>query len=212
MQQWPVTMRGIADGVQAAWNPAADADPRAVSLHALGDTSESLGLAAWMDELGDVDLEIRRTAGMTAEGKPPSGPIRNNSALFLDLHRPWPYTYPVGATRAQWQDVLDHVTALESSLPAQRDELPARELKQTLAHAKLAALHAVVSRGVPERAAEMVELARWVAAEHVSLWTARNREGGLANSAARFESMRERVERECGGVAARMVSDAEVGH
>lgn len=201
MQQWPVTMRGVADGVQAAWNPAAEADRRAVSLHALGDMSESLGLAAWMDELGDVDLEIRRTAGMTAEGKPASGPIRNNSALFLDLHRPWPYTSPVGATREQWQGVLDHVTALESSMPSQQDELLSRELKQTAAHAKLAALHGVVSRGARERAGEMIELARWVAAEHARLWTARNREGGLGNSAGRFETLITRLVRESDAAA-----------
>lgn len=199
MQQWPVTMRGIADAVQSAWNPSAEADPRAVSLHALNDTSESLGLAAWMDELGDVDIEVRRVAGMTAEGKPPSGPIRNNSALFLDLHRPWPYVHPVGATRETWQGILDHVAALESSMPAQTDELLARELKQTVAHAKLAALHAVVERGETGRAPEMLELSNWVAREHAALWTKRNREGGLANSAGRFELMNDRLMREFGG-------------
>jgi hexosaminidase len=198
MQQWPVTLRGIADAAQAAWNPGAEADPRAVSLHALGDTSESLGLAAWMDELGDADIEIRRVAGMTAEGKPPSGPIRNNSALFLDLHRPWPYVHPVGATREQWQGILDHLTALESSMPSQKDVLLSRELTQTVRHAKLAAMHAVVERGEKGRAAEMVELAHAVAAEHASLWTERNRGGGLDRSAARFELLTDRLVREFG--------------
>jgi hypothetical protein len=205
MQQWPVTMRGIADAVQAAWNPGVEADPRAVSLHALGDTSESLGLAAWMDELGDVDIEIRRVAGMTAEGKPPSGPIRNNSALFLDLHRPWPYTFPVGATREQWHGVLDHIAALESSMPSQRDALLERELKQTVGHAKLAALHAVVSRGERGRTAEMVELGRWVAEEHGRLWVERNRGGGLTESMARFELLNDRLTREYGAPSGRAV-------
>lgn len=205
MQQWPMTMRGIADAVQAAWNPGAEADPRAVSLHALGDTSESLGLAAWMDELGDVDIEIRRAAGMTAEGKPASGPIRNNSALFLDLHRPWPYTYPVGATREQWQGVLDRITSLESAMPSQKDVLLERELKQIVGHAKLAALHAVVERGETGRAGEMVELGRWVAAEHARLWVERNREGGLGDSMARFELLNDRLVREFGAVSGRMV-------
>lgn len=205
MQQWPVTMRGIADAVQAAWNPAHEADPRAVSLHALGDSSESHALATWMDELGDVDIEIRRVAGMTAEGKPPSGPIRNNSALFLDLHRPWPYTFPVGATRDQWQGVLDHITVLEASRPTQQDALLERELKQMVGHAKLAALHAVVERGEKARAGEMVELARWVADEHTTLWTERNREGGLSNSEARFELLFGRLTREFGAPTGRIV-------
>ncbi len=205
MQQWPVTMRGIADAVQSAWNPGVEADPRAVSMHALGDTSESLGLASWMDELGDVDIEIRRTAGMTAEGKPPSGPIRNNSALFLDLHRPWPYTFPVGATREQWQGILDRITALESSMPSQRDGLLASELKQMVGHAKLAALHAVVERGERGRAPEMVDLARWVTEEHARLWKERNREGGLSTSAARFEMLNDRLVREFGATSGRVV-------
>lgn len=205
MQQWPVTMRGIADAVQAAWNPSVEADPRAVSLHALGDTSEFLGLAEWMDELGDVDLAIRRVAGMTAEGLPASGPIRNNSALFLDLHRPWPYVHPVGATREQWQEVLDQLTSLESSMPSQKNEFLACELKQTLAHAKLAALHAVVERGERGRAGEMVELAKWVADEHELLWRDRCREGGLADSAARFELLLGRLVREYGAASCRVL-------
>lgn len=194
LQQWPVTMRAIADAVQASWNPGTEADPRAVSLHALGDTSASLGLASWMDELGDVDVAIRRVAGMTAEGKPPSGPIRNNSALFLDLHRPWPYTHPVGATREQWQGILEHIGALERSMPAQRDELLQRELKQTLGHAKLAALHAVVSRGDAARRDEMLELARWVSAEHGALWRERSRDGGLETSMGRYRTLQARLE------------------
>lgn len=204
MQQWPVTMHAIGEGAQQAWNPDATPDPRAISLHALGDTSADLSLASWLDELGDVDLAVRQVAGMTAEGKPAQGPIRNSSALFIDLHRPTPYTHPVGAPIEAWRGMLDHLVALERSFPAQREPagLLEREVRQTLAHAKLAALHGVVSRddGPVDRAraTEMVELAREVSDGHMRLWGERSRPGGLPESMARFEMLRRRLAGERG--------------
>lgn len=186
-QHWPISATAIAHAAQAAWNPTASADPRAISLHVFGD--RSLEVAGWIDELGNIDEPIRRSAR-----------LRNASALFTDLHRP-ATADPIEADAAAWRDVADRLSDLERRAPRSADlpEPIVPELLHTLATAWLAVNHAVAMResGGPNSAARarLVDNARTVLALHRQLWPLRNRPGGLEESCSHYEALIRRLGR-----------------
>jgi len=180
-QHWPISAAAIARAAQAAWNPAVEADARAIALHVFGD--ETLAAAAWIDELGDIDEPIRR-----------ANRIRNASALWTDLYRP-ETAAPVVADVDAWHGVAERLESLAGRMPGGVDELVAEELAHTVATARLAVDHAIavrvheggeLPRGVREGLAEAT---RRVMEEHVRLWGRRNREGGLKESCGHFERL-----------------------
>jgi hypothetical protein len=193
-QQWPVALAGIAHGAAAAWNAGAARhfDARATSLHAFGDRARGVG--PWLDELGDADLDLRRTCGVPRRAEPG---VRNATAIFTDLHPPAeaPENWNAGQhgryVRAgvdAFERVADRINELASRTPRIDDPLVRDEIAHTLSYARFAAEHgASWRRGAPpdrpERA-RLADQARALLAEHRRLWLLRSRPGGLEESSA----------------------------
>ncbi len=184
-QQWPISLRGLADGAAAAWSGAMP-DARAVSLHAFAD--RTLDVASWLDALGDADLPLRRIGG-----KQPGTPLRNQSALFNDLRRPWDEAW-VGSVE-DWQRVLASVTDLGSRIPAGVDGLVHDELRPVVRQATLCAKRAIARRrGDRPARSELAHEVHLLAAEHRALWLQRARPGGLDRSCAHYEAVAAELE------------------
>lgn len=201
-QQWPVALIGLAHAAEAAWNPqgARSWDPRAASLHIFGDASLAIG--PWLEELGDADLDLRRSCRVPRRDAPG---VRNASAIFTDLMPPVPV--PDGWNTAQrgryvdapldaFERVLNRIDALAAAAPGVADPLLRDEIVQTVRYARFAAAHATTLRrehvlsgkGLSwEERSDLLDQARTVAAEHRRLWTLRNRPGGLDASSEHFE-------------------------
>jgi hypothetical protein len=191
-QHWPVALAALARAAQAAWDPAGLGrfDARAVSLHVFGDRdwdSPDRSIGPWLDRLGDLDLDLRR-----------ANALRNNSFLFMDLHRGHG-SRPLAAADGQLHDLADRLDALERSRPsaAAVGRLVADELAHTLLAARLAIRHAIAARrpggASPGDRAALIELLHAVIAEHRRLWLVRNRPGELALSCAHYERIIERL-------------------
>jgi hypothetical protein len=193
-QQWPVALAGIAHGAAAAWNAGAARtfDARAASLHAFGDASGRIG--PWLDELGDADLDLRRTCRVPRRAEPG---VRNATAIFTDLHPP--VEAPEGWNAGQrgryvqaeaegFARVAARVGELAAVAPRVADALVRDEIAHTLAYARFAAEHGAAWRsggGPPRpRRTDLAERARALLAEHRRLWLLRSRPGGLEESCA----------------------------
>lgn len=228
-QQWPLTLHGIAEAAEAAWNGAfttqgsgtlaaqassalvAQASslwPRAAALHVFND--ESLQLGPWLQELGDVDHELRQIAGRPApDGRPTR--LRNASALFGDLHtllsvpegQAGEVYVPARSGPAPWRAVLERLQDLEARFPPKLPPQIAEELRHALALMRLAAERAVFRRsadlktsaGKIERRRLAVRL-RELVAQHRQLWLRRCRPGGLEQSCAFYEPVAAEMEAE----------------
>ncbi|MBA3687157.1 MAG: family 20 glycosylhydrolase [Planctomycetes bacterium] len=185
-QQWPIALNGLAEGAHRAWSGTADFDVRATSLHAFSD--RSLTVASWLDALGNVDLPLRRIGGRPAADGTPT-PLSNNTALFVDLHKPLDATW-VG-DHAIWTAVAQGVAALAppdflaSGVPLQL----AHECRHAWRVAELAAVRGACRR-TPDGKLAYTALAstlRQLIAEHRALWLERSRPGGLAESCAHYQ-------------------------
>ncbi|QOJ01753.1 MAG: family 20 glycosylhydrolase [Phycisphaeraceae bacterium] len=188
-QPWPIAWHGIAEGLATAWNPDADPDPGASWFQTVGPAGEALG--PWLDALGDADAELRRTSLALSRAVPPGAApvLLNQSALFIDLFKTLDEQREVGRAE-DWARARERVAGLASSIPAGLDDLTRRELGHTLAYAAFAAErgHARRVGGVTSAwRCVMAGRARALGEEHASLWRARSREGGLAESLAYFD-------------------------
>lgn len=202
-QQWVVSLPAIAQAADAAWRggEGPDIDSKALSLHILEDATLKAG--GWLDELGDVDAALRRVCGRR-RAEEAAVPLRNASALYIDLHLPLhPGPDDDAALRAA---AMSSRRELWEEIPGKLDDLLRRkpdglagdveaELRHTIEVAQLAARRAVLRRregGIS--AANARELARHcqgVIDEHRELWLVRSREGGLAASAAHYQAIME---------------------
>ena len=195
-QQWPISLAGFANGAEGGWHAerARAMDLRAASLHAFNDPSYAIG--PWLDELGDVDLNLRQAVKLT-----------NATAIFNDLHPPVPQALkpgqraidaPVGA----WQEVQERLRAVASRVPRILDPLLGREVAHALAVSGFAIDHAIAVRQDHLPAGERTKLAgrlRDIEREHRELWLSRNRPGGLAHSCSYYQQVIAGLEREGGG-------------
>jgi hypothetical protein len=188
-QQWPITLHGLAEAANAAWNADAAESfyPRASGLHAFGDATGQAG--SWLDALGDVDVELRRIAGPPDASGTPT-PLRNASALFVDLHDPWNNT-PTVPDIAKWRIVQDRLHDLAGRVPANVSQPVADELRHTLAVARFAADRAVARRieggAAPDERQHLTQRLRQIVGEHRRLWLQRSRPGGLDDSCGHYE-------------------------
>lgn len=192
-QQWPISLAGLAQAAEAAWNPdnARDFDPRATSLHVFGDQSMTLG--PWLDELGDCDLEIRRHAG-----------TRNASSLFNDLHPPVPGqltagAHEVGAPVELWRAAARRLDTLALSRPQTADMRANAELAHAIECARFAADHAIAARDPAIRSTQRGDLIARVEAlraEHERLWLVRNRPGGLPSASRHYDRVIEALRKD----------------
>ncbi len=186
-QQWPLTLHGLAEGAHRAWSGTADVPHRAVSLHAHGD--RTLAAARWFDDLGDVDRELRLIFGQPA---PDGGsrPLRNATALFTDLHRP--FAEARRGSEQAWRDAWEYLLPLRN-LPTGVPEQIQDELRHTWEVAAFAVRRALARDSFgAERAAQrraLAERLRELMAEHRRLWALRSRPGGLERSVAHYSSV-----------------------
>ncbi len=201
-QQWPVSLIGLAHAAEAAWNPgrARAFDARAASLHVFDDPSLALG--PWLEDLGDADLDLRRTCQVP---RWEAAGVRNASAIFTDLMPPVPAPKGwnpeqrgryVAAPREGFEAAVARIDSLAASAPEIADPLVRDEIVQTVRYAHFAAEHGAALRrehvvsgaGLKwEERSALLDQARATLAEHRRLWTLRNRPGGLDASCEHFE-------------------------
>lgn len=186
-QQWPVVEHAIAEGLRAAWTGGRDVPSP------IGPPREP-ALASWLDELGDADLHLRETCGRLARPEL-TGPqrLRNQSALFIDLHNHPHDRLTDVAAPPDWERALTTLESLDSRRPRTGDAQIDAELAHTTAYAIAAARRGFLRRrpGGLTRADKRDLIARFsaIAAEHARLWRLRSREGGLSASLAHFEKV-----------------------
>lgn len=188
LQQWPIGLHALAHAADAAWTGKPERDiSRAESLQVFGDASLQVG--SWLDAVGDADVDLRR-----AMATPPPGAVKlhNATVLFTSL---WPARegYVIPDDEAKWRATRERLAALADALPGDLSPLLRDQLEHTLRFATFAAL-------VGEAQARGLRLpATWptdldlVARDHVRLWHATSRPGGLAESASTFEILRTRL-------------------
>ncbi|MCA9311660.1 MAG: hypothetical protein KDA21_10675, partial [Phycisphaerales bacterium] len=181
-QQDIVALPGIAAAAAASWSGAAVVDPRAVSLHRLGD--RTLHFASWLEELGDVDEPLRAVGGKRdEEGRPRR--LRNASALFEDMH-------PSGAVNAlpgdagSWWEVVERLESLRGRMPrSDRADLRA-QAELTLDTANFAARRAALRReggdAARKAAPALADLLESIMTRRRRLWLRSYRMGGLDES------------------------------
>ena len=172
-QQWPLDLHGLAEAMHRAWSGTAPFDPRAAGLHAFGCPV----VGPWIDALGDADLALRRTA---ENGQP----VKNQSALFKDLHKPLHETW--GGSAAEWDLVAERLRQCRATLPPGLSVQVAGELAHATDEALLAAERASARRRHDGPALRALA-PRWriLADQHAAFWNLRCRPGGLAASLAR---------------------------
>jgi hypothetical protein len=195
-QQWPISAVGIAHGASASWNTqhARRLPLGAVSLHALNDPT--LQAAEFIERVSMADAPIRAIgAGFSVAGK--TGPLRNASALFCDLHYGLAEVREIG-TLSQWRAVADTLAA--ERVPGGLRPRLADQLGHALEVSRLAAARALARRyrgGVSRAARDVLcEQLRGVIGEHRRLWLIDSRSGGLEESAGKYEAVLKRMESE----------------
>jgi len=184
-QQWPIELHALAEAAHRAWSGEAPFDSRCSSLHAFNDPSLRLG--EWLDDLGDADRALRAVGGKPgADGGPT--PLRNASALFMDLHhaldQPW-----IGSA-GDWQAIEDRLAAMFDTAPLGLDPLLTAETMHSLEEASKAARRAVLRRRFPDDRSWRSTLAASfcrLEERHRELWLARSRPGGLEDSSAYYQ-------------------------
>jgi hexosaminidase len=180
LQQWPVAEHAISEALDAAWTGEVDevlAPPEPAATD----------LPAFLDQLGDADLDLRTAMRNTANAPP----LVNAGALFTTL---WPardgYAFP--ADSALWKLVRDRLAELARGIPGGllvRDELDWTIRLATFAAEIGAWMHA--NEPEPDRWRERLAS---IEVDHRRLWRVRSRRGGLDESCQAFASLRARLE------------------
>lgn len=178
-QSWPVTLHALAESAHRAWSGTTPFDANASGLHAFRKAT----LGPWLDAFGDVDRDLRQISGTDG------GVLRNRSALFADLHKPW--RDPAPGSAADYEACADTFDNLAEDLPVYGGQV-ADELVHAGRLARLAAELGWLKRSAPDDT-----VARRVCAdeldaltgEHRRLWLKRARPGGLERSCARYTSV-----------------------
>jgi hexosaminidase len=185
----PISYLGFAAGAAYSWALEANRPvdmAAAVSLHAFGDATGTIGRVAY--DLGNA----YKAGGLV----PP-----NSSILFQSLQTPLAdiqaQATRYGLTRAAFDCAAEAINQAMAPLPGAAMTTPdaaliVREFKNTarlLSHAcrrGLLGIGALDATSGPALAADMQE----IIAEYRPLWLARNRTGGLVDSVARLEKDR----------------------
>jgi len=185
-------LNALAHGAHASWNAltAQTVDPAAASLHVLAD--ETLALAPWLSELGNVDLRLRETCGKLS--RPDLTALRNQSALFIDMFKGLEEQREVGDA-AEWRRIPDKVAEIAARMPGIGDSQMQNELRHTLQVARFAAERGSLRRrtgGIsPQDRKRLRAMLGGIVEEHRRLWLLRSREGGLEHSCSFYEKIGE---------------------
>ncbi|MCC6285401.1 MAG: family 20 glycosylhydrolase [Phycisphaerales bacterium] len=199
-QQWPVTLRALADAAEAAWTgapaarPSAAAEglgarvglacPHGVSLHLFGDPSGRISPA--LDALSQCDAHLRSVCGGTLASP---RPLKNASALYRDLHTPLGEPFPAGAMadpRADagtWEEVAIPARQVREATEALSPQVR-HEVEITLDTALVARDRAIARRTglAGGRARDLADRMDDLIARSRDAWRARSREGGREES------------------------------
>jgi len=198
-QQWPISLRAIADGLACAWmgREASATSAAALCVHALqeNDLHVAQRLGTWLDALGDADAPLRANCGWLSRVDLAGYPLRNQTALQADLNQRWNAPTKHAGNVEDWIEARDRIEALKVEL----EELLVtssrthEELMQSVELARFAAERALARRNVGSSQVEFSRKAlAWreaLKAEHARLWRSRSREGGLAASLAYFDAI-----------------------
>lgn len=182
-QQWPVTLNAIAKGAGASWSGSRTRfNAQAISLHCFDDRSGQV--ASFLDELGNLDLPLRRICG--ALSRPDTQHIRNQTAIFIDMFKKWDEQAHIGRYPI-WRDVRDQCARMSSRWRGiQCDSLTHDEVTHTLNMVALACERGTLRRESPQvRASFSIQLRDRIDGirhDHRRLWRIRSREGGLEHS------------------------------
>jgi hypothetical protein len=100
LQPWPVTLVGLADGLQAAWSGSDRFDDRALGQTLFANPA----VGEWFSRLGDADETLSRRGG-------------NSNATHRDMN--YHFADPASAgTQAEWREAGDRLRTLIASAPA----------------------------------------------------------------------------------------------
>ncbi len=193
-QHLPVSFLGYAYGAAVSWAAQANREidlPRALDLHAFRDAAGVMGRLAY--DLGNAY-------------KVPNATPSNGSALALILlspTRPFFEKWLSGLTVEGLERASAYIGEVISRLPDARMDRPDAQLiadefrnaAALLQHAcrlgiaRLQAEGGEIARIPADTRASLAEELEAIIAEYRRLWLARNREGGLADSAGRMEKL-----------------------
>ncbi|MFO0861572.1 MAG: glycoside hydrolase family 20 zincin-like fold domain-containing protein [Phycisphaerales bacterium] len=184
-QQWPVSLHGIADGLNAAWTgESGGGDPRAESLQVFGD--RSCQAASWLEDVGEIDKIQKQISGRpTAEGKPTH--LRNASALLQDSTLGWNDGWKPGSP-GLWQESAQAAAWLGGRVPSDLPGKVGEELGFTARCAEVLCLRASARRSGVQPSSLFKSLSE-VREEHRRLWNLRSRPGGLESSTAHYDRL-----------------------
>ncbi len=182
-QQWPITLRALADGAAAAWSGEELAEPQAVDIHVFDD-SES-GLASWLDALGDADLQLRE-----AQDAPTLPRLLNASAFFHELH-PAHESMPSRGNITDWNEIRYKLNALRDRVPTLKDPLMRSEFQHALDCCQFACDTAIMRRG-----GQTAGSLEHIVSQHMQLWSERSRLPGLEASTQHYRNLQIQLDQE----------------
>ncbi|MBX3389629.1 MAG: hypothetical protein KF691_09270 [Phycisphaeraceae bacterium] len=185
-QQWPVSLHGIADALNAAWTgESGGGDPSAESLQVFGD--RSLQAAGWLEDVGEIDKIQKQISGKPdANGKPTR--LKNASALLQDSTLGWNDTWKPGSA-GLWMESAAAAKWLEGRVPADLSESTRDEIRFTAQCARTLCARAAARRGDSGALASLATDLEAVRSEHRRLWLVRSRPGGLESSTAHYDQL-----------------------
>ncbi|HED54960.1 MAG TPA: hypothetical protein ENJ00_12285 [Phycisphaerales bacterium] len=181
-QQWPIMLRALGDGAQAAWS-GTSASRDAIAVHIFGQRDSHL--VHWLDQLGDADLPLRMA-------NPDAGRqvLRNATAIFDELHPANPDRPPRGSLD-EWLGIEQTLDQLRRTMPRIENDAYHEEIVHTLQRAELAVRIALLRRGADLSAEAIADDVRTMMDDHLRLWLRRSRSAGLASSLSYDQSVLE---------------------
>ncbi|MBN8596533.1 MAG: family 20 glycosylhydrolase [Planctomycetes bacterium] len=183
-QQWPVSLHGLADGLNSAWTgEGGGGDLSAESLQVFGD--RNCAAATWLEDMGEIDKVQKQIFGRPGEdGKPTR--LKNASALLQDSTLVWNDTWKPGSA-GLWRESAAAAQWLEAKVPGGAGELMRQELAFTAMCARVLCERAAARReSASAQSSELASNLVAVRAGHEQLWKLRSRPGGMAKSSAHY--------------------------
>lgn len=220
-QVWPISLVALGQAADAAWTGGRPGyDARAASLHLFHD--RTLAVAAWLEDLGDADAQLRQVSGRRSRSDLPPRPLRNATALFTDLHTPLDPRHADPAVlrglmtppSAAWGHVRDRLDALAGDPRLQQAGAWREHLTHALELARFAADRARLRRtGHPTDCRQANRIAADISggelvsrqtlrerldaliADHRRLWLTTSRPGGLERSCRYYQAILDDLQR-----------------
>lgn len=188
LQYLPVSYLGFAAGAAYSWNLAANRDldiPRALDLHVFSDAAGVMGKLVY--DLGNVYKHLKTQS--------------NSSRLFRILVNQKNNDAPAEVTQEQLDSAISAIDSAIAVLPQARMGCPdatlvSREIANGAAMLRHAARRGrwLLDRN-SEKVLDLTEDLRQIIGRHEELWLARNRSGGLSDSAGQLRKTLEMYSR-----------------